>query len=127
MCLDREIDFQIDFTDVFKVSELVWDAVSAPDDRDRRRELTYTARTEDIQPRDSTDQSHDLDSPDFEPHKFRSGVTSDTIFVWPYRFEAVRRMLEERHHMRSIPIVFPGMAGHPYVRRPFPSKDDRQI
>jgi hypothetical protein len=99
MCLDREIDFQ----DVFKVSELVWDAVSAPDDRDRRRVLTHTARTEDIRPRDSTDQSHDLDSEDFEMHPFRSGVNRETVFVWPYlhrRFEAVRLMLEELHHMR---------------------------
>jgi len=97
MCLDKNLNFQ----DVYEVPSQIWEIVLRPDDRDRRRELTHTSRTEDIVPRDSLPN---LDhSQTFEYQEWRQGVTDATVFPWPYqdpRFDALRLLLQERHHMQ---------------------------
>ena len=51
MCLDKNLNFQ----DVYEVPSQIWEIVLRPDDRDRRRELTHTSRTEDIPSRFSSE------------------------------------------------------------------------
>ena len=107
MCLDENLNFQ----DVYDVPSHIWEIVFRPDDRDRRRELTHTARTEDIVFRDSRLQ---LDhSQTFEYQEWRKEVTRHTVFPWPYqdpRFDALRLMLQERHqiHFKVLEVPRPG-------------------